>query len=228
VKKSTITTLLIFFLAIPLTLYLGAKLPGRGYYVTGTLIICEMMIPFFMAFEGRKPQARELVIIAVMCAIAVVSRVAIPLPQFKPIFAIIMIAGIAFGPEVGFIVGAISAFVSNFFVGQGPYTPWQMMAYGAGGMAAGIFSQKNWISRKPLELAFFGFFLSLLWVGPLLDCSTIFITLSEITLSGVLTVFGSGVVMNLLQSICTFLTMWLFSSLLLENLERVKTKYGML
>lgn len=227
-KRSTIVTLLVFFLIIPLTLFLGTKLPGKGYYITGTLIITEMMIPFFMAFEGRKPQARELVIIAVMCAIAVVSRVAIPLPQFKPIFAIIMITGIAFGPESGFMVGAISAFVSNFFAGQGPYTPWQMMAYGAGGMLAGIFSQRNWISRKPLELAFFGFFTSLLWVGPLLDCSTIFITLSRITLSGVLTVFGSGVVMNLLQSVCTFLTMWLFSPLLLEKLERVKRKYGMI
>ena len=227
-KKSTLVTLLIFFLAIPLTLYLGTKLPGKGYYVTGTLIICEMMLPFFMAFEGRKPQARELVIIAVMCAVAVVSRIAIPLPQFKPIFAIIMIAGIAFGPEAGFIVGAVSAFVSNFFAGQGPYTPWQMMAYGAGGMAAGIFSQKNWIGRKPLELAFFGFFLTLLWVGPLLDTSTVFITLSELTLSAVLTVYGSGVVMNLLQAVSTFLTMWLFSSLLLEKLERVKTKYGMI
>ena len=70
-----------FLLLIPATLFLGTKIPGRSYYITGTLIILELMIPFFMAFEGRKPQARELVVIAVMCAIAIAARVAIPIPN---------------------------------------------------------------------------------------------------------------------------------------------------
>ncbi|MBO4929866.1 MAG: ECF transporter S component, partial [Clostridia bacterium] len=82
-KKSNIVTLLIFFLLIPATLFLGTKIPGRSYYITSTLMILELMIPFFMAFEGRKPQARELVVIAVMCAIAIVARTAIPIPHFK-------------------------------------------------------------------------------------------------------------------------------------------------
>ena len=70
-KKSNIATLIVFFLLIPVTLFLGSKLPGRGYYMTGTVILLELMIPFFMAFEGRRPQARELVVLAVMCALAV-------------------------------------------------------------------------------------------------------------------------------------------------------------
>ena len=78
-KKSNIATLLVFLLLIPATLFLGTKLPGRSYYITGTLIIIELMIPFFMAFEGRRPQARELVLIAVMCALAIAGRVAIPI-----------------------------------------------------------------------------------------------------------------------------------------------------
>ena len=56
-KKSTIISLLVVFLLIPLTLWLGMKLPGRWYYFTGTLIVIEILIPFFLAFEGRKPQA---------------------------------------------------------------------------------------------------------------------------------------------------------------------------
>ena len=122
-KKSNIATLAVFFVLIPLTLFFGSQLSGRSYYITGTLIIVELMIPFFMAFEGRKPQARELVIIAVMCALAIAGRVVIPLPNFKAIFAIIIITGIAFGPEAGFMVGAVSAFASNFFYGQGPFAP---------------------------------------------------------------------------------------------------------
>ena len=57
-KKSTIATLLVFFVLIPATLFLGTKLSGRSYYITGTLIILDLMLPFFLAFEGRKPQAR--------------------------------------------------------------------------------------------------------------------------------------------------------------------------
>ena len=114
-KKSRIATLIVFFVLIPLTLIVGSRLSGRAFYVTSTLVIVELLIPFFLAFEGRRPQARELVVIAVLSALAVAARVVIPIPNFKAIFAIIMLSGIAFGPETGFLVGAISAFASNFF-----------------------------------------------------------------------------------------------------------------
>lgn len=147
-KKSHIATLLIFLLVIPATLYFGLRLTGRAYYLTSTLVIIEIIIPFLLAFESRRPQARELVVIAVLSALAVAARVAIPIPNFKAIFAIIMLSGIAFGPEAGFLVGAVSAFASNFFYGQGAYTPWQMFAYGAGGMLAGFLFAKGRLPQK--------------------------------------------------------------------------------
>ena len=127
-KKRKLFTLLTIFLLIPATLFLGTKLPGRAHYLTSTLIILEILIPFFLLFEKRKPQARELVVIAVMSALAFASRAAFAaVMYFKPISAIIMLSGIALGPEAGFVVGAISLFASNFLFGQGPWTPWQMM-----------------------------------------------------------------------------------------------------
>lgn len=227
-KKSNLVTLLVCFLLIPATLYLGAQLPGRSYYITGTLIIIELMIPFFMAFEGRKPQARELVVIAVMCAIAIAGRVAIPIPNFKATFALIMLAGIAFGPEAGFMVGAITAFASNFFYGQGAYTPWQMFGYGAGGMLAGFVFAKNRLPRKPWVMAVFGFFAVILWVGPLLDCSHIFLMVSVINWDSIIAAFVSGFPVNLSQGICTVLVMLLFARPLLDKLDRIKVKYGMM
>lgn len=227
-KKSNLVTLLVCFLLIPATLYLGAQLPGRSYYITGTLIIIELMIPFFMAFEGRKPQARELVVIAVMCAIAIAGRVAIPIPNFKATFALIMLAGIAFGPEVGFMVGAITAFASNFFYGQGAYTPWQMFGYGAGGMLAGFAFAKNRLPRKPWVMAVFGFFAVIFWVGPLLDCSHIFLIVSVINWDSIIAAFVSGFPVNLSQAICTVLVMLLFARPLLDKLDRIKIKYGMM
>jgi energy-coupling factor transport system substrate-specific component len=186
------------------------------------------MLPFFLAFEGRKPQARELAVIAVMCAIAIAGRVAIPIPNFKATFAIIMLAGIAFGPEAGFMVGAVTAFVSNFFYGHGPFTPWQMMAYGAGGMLSGFLFAKGRLPRKPWIMAVFGFVCVILWVGPLLDCSHIFLMLSGINWEAVAATFASGFPVNVSQGVCTVLVMVLFGRPLLEKLDRIQDKYGMM
>ena len=227
-KKSNIAMLLVFLLCIPLTLYCGRFFTGRSYYITSTLIIVELLVPFFMAFEGRKPQARELVVIAVMCAIAVVARVAIPIPHFKPAFAVMMLSGIALGPEIGFMIGAVSAFASNFFYGQGPYLPWQMMAYGAGGMLAGFAFQKNRIPQKKWSMAIFGFFTVVLWIGPLLDCSHLFLMMPEINTATITASLVSGFPVNLSQAVSTVITILLFGRPLLDKLDRVKQKYGMM
>ena len=225
-KKSNIATLIVFLILIPLTLFLGSRLSGRAYYITSTLVIIEILIPFLMAFEGRKPQARELVVIAVMCAIAVASRAAIPIPNFKPMFAVIMLTGIAFGAETGFMVGAIAAFVSNFFYGQGAYTPWQMMAYGAAGMIAGLFFQKGWLKRKSLHMGIFGFLSVTFFVGPLLDTCSVFLMLPTVNIQTAWPMYVSGFPVNLSQAVCTFLTMFLLGNPLLEKLDRVKLKFG--
>ena len=227
-KKSNIAMLIVFLALIPLTLFLGDKLPGKGYYITGVLIIIELAVPFFMMFESRKPQARELVILSVMIALAVIGRVAIPIPHFKAAFAIIMLTGIAFGPEAGGIVGAITAFASNFFYGQGAYMPWQMIAYGAGGMLAGFVFIKDKIPKKPWILAVFGFLSTLLWIGPILDTSHVFIIMPEISFSSLAASLASGFPVNVSQGISTAIMMFVFGKPLLEKLDRVKQKYGLL
>ena len=83
------------------------------------------MLPFFMVFEDRRPQAREVVIIAAMAGLGVAGRVAFfMVPQFKPAAAVVIISGVCLGGEAGFLTGALVGFVSNFFFGQGPWTPW--------------------------------------------------------------------------------------------------------
>lgn len=228
-KRSHVALLIVFFLLIPLTLFMGTKLKGQAYYLTGTLIILELMVPFFLAFEDRRPQARELVVLAVMCALAIVGRVAIPIPNFKAIFAIIMITGMAFGPESGFIVGAVAALASNFYFGQGAYTPWQMMAYGAGGMLAGFFFAEGRLPKKRIPMGIFGFLAVILFVGPLLDCSTFFIGIGSYnSYEAIMAVFVAGFSVNLSQAICTVLVLMLFGKPLLNKLDRIKLKYGMM
>lgn len=228
-RKSTLASLLTIFLLIPATLFLGTQVKGRWYYLISTMIIIELMLPFFFRFEARRPQARELVILTVMAALAAVSRMVFAFsPYLKTITGIIMITGIAFGPEAGFLVGAVGAMASNFFYGQGPYTPWQMMAYGAGGMLAGFAFGEKRLQRKPLVMGIFGFFGVLLFVGPLLDTCTVFLTVPSICPETAAPIYLSGLPVNFSQGACTFLTMLLLGSPLLEKLDRIKQKYGMM
>ena len=229
-KKATLVSLLTLVVLIPATLFLGTQLKGKWHYLTSTLVILEAMLPFFLSFEARKPQARELVIIAVMAALAVAGRVAIPVPNFKAITGIVMIAGMAFGPQAGFMTGAISAFASNFFYAQGPWTPWQMLAYGMGGFLAGLLFSGNavrprlaWILRT--AFAILGV---LLVVGPLLDTCTIFTTGGRLSWKYAVAVYGAGLPHNLIHALSTGATVFLLGNPLLNKLNRIKTKYGLL
>jgi len=228
-KRATLFSLLTLLVLIPATLFLGTQLRGKWHYLTSTLVILEAMLPFFLTFEARRPQARELVIIAVMAALAVAGRVAIPVPNFKAITGIVMIAGMAFGPQAGFMTGAISAFASNFFYAQGPWTPWQMLAYGMGGFLAGIL-----FSRKPaerldwLKQTLFAFFAVMLVVGPLLDTCTVFTTGSKISWRFATAVYLAGLPHNVTHGASCAATVLLLGKPMLTKLNRIKTKYGIL
>ena len=139
-QKRTVVATLLILLLIPFTLFIGNfYFAGRKYYFISLLILLECMLPFFLIFEGRKPQARELVLIAVLVALNVAGRaVFFMLPEFKPVVAMTILAGVAFGGETGFLVGAMTMLVSNMFFSQGVWTPWQMFCFGIIGFLAGI------------------------------------------------------------------------------------------
>ena len=233
-KRSTVFSLVILFAIVPLTLAAGTLLPGRWYYLTSTLIVVETMLPFFLSFEARKPQARELVILAVMAALAVAGRVAMPIPNFKAITGIVMIAGIAFGPQAGFMTGSIAALASNFFLSQGPWTPWQMVAYGLGGFLAGAafhgkmerFGKST--AKRLSVLAAFGFACIMIVVGPLLDICSVFTMSSTLSWEFALMVLAAGLPHNVIHGLSCAATLLILGKPLLDKLTRVKTKYGMM
>ena len=230
-------SLAIMVLLVPLAVVLFTRLK-QSFYLSGLTIIVLTIAAFFLHFESRKPQARELVLLAVLCALAVASRAAFGfVPHFKPMLAIVMLTGIAFGPEAGFPCGAISGFASNFIFGQGPWTPWQMFAYGIGGMLAGLFALCGILKKSPrawrdggwrdiLGLTVFGFLCILLVIGPLLDTSTFF--MAGFSASSPLAVYLAGVPVNCVHGSAVALTMLLFGKPLLDRLRRIQIKYGMM
>lgn len=227
-KKSRLVMYVMLLVIIPATLLLGRVIPGRSWYLLSAMVALEILVPFFMAFEKRKPQARELVVVAVLSALAVAARLIVPLPNMKPIYVVIMLSGIAFGPETGFLVGAMGALGSDFFYGQGPFTPWQMMAYGLSGLLAGEVFAEHRLPRKNWVMGVFAFLELLLVTGPLLDTSTVFTTLTEITWKTVWPVYLAGVPVNLSVGATNCAALLFFGNGILEKLDRVKVRYGMM
>ncbi len=236
-SRRTWVAVAVILIAIPLVIFFGIYFLGeRSNVFIGLCIVCLAMLPFTMVFESRKPQARELLIIAVMSAIAVVGRMAFfMLPQFKPTTAIVIIAGIGLGAEAGFLTGAVSGFVSNFFFGQGPWTPWQMFAFGIIGFLAGIlFHKNNWLNHlnknvKLVIVCLYGGIATLCIYGFIMDFSGILtMTANGITWHALLAKVASGFIFNLIHASSTVITLFVFSRPMEKKLNRIKKKYGIL
>ncbi len=228
-KRTKIATLLILFL-IPLTIFIGIYYLGdKKYYFISLLIILETMIPFGFAFENRKPKAREVVIISALCAIGVAGRTAFfMLPQFKPVAAIVIISGVAFGGETGFLVGAITAFVSNFFFGQGPWTPWQMFSFGIIGFLAGIMFQKGILRKTKTDMCLFGFVATFVIYGGIMNPASVIMWQSNININMVLSSYVMGMPFDFIHAVSTVFFLFFAAEPMLEKLERIKIKYGLI
>lgn len=225
--KRTRLAAVLSLLLIPLTIFFGVYYLGdRRYYFISLLIILEALLPFLLVFEGRKPRARELVLISVLCAITVVSRSAFfMVPQIKPALALIIISGASLGGETGFLIGAVSAFISNFFFGQGPWTPWQIFAFGIVGLLSGLIFRKS--SPKRLPLCIFGVIAALIY-GGIMNPAAVIMSGSEPTPAAILSAYALGLPFDLLHALSTVIFLWLIAKPATEKLEHVKKKYGIM
>ena len=132
------------------------------YIGLSILIMILTIAAFYLRFEKKKVRSRRLVIIAVMTALSVLGRFIFgALPAFKPITAIVIVTAIWMGPECGFMVGSLTAVISNFYFGQGPWTPFQMVAWGLIGVLAGILSKS--LKSNKVWLYTFGFLAGVLY-----------------------------------------------------------------
>ncbi len=229
-NKRTMVSALLALLTIPLTIYFGVHyFDGRKYYLISMLIILQTLALFFLSYEGRKPKAREVVIISVICSVAVAARTAFfMLPQFKPVVAIIIIAGVCFGGETGFLVGAVTGFVSNFFFGQGPWTPWQMFAFGIIGFIAGIIFSKDYHTKAKLSLTVYGFFAALIIYGGIMNPASVIMSQTSLNARMIVASFAAGLPFDLIHATSTLLFLWVVAEPMIDKLERIKIKYGIL
>ena len=229
ITHRTVFAVLTVIAVVPLTIFIGMYFFGnRKYYFISLLIILEIMIPFIFAFEKRKPALREIVIISVLCGIAIAGRAAFAmLPQFKPVLAVVIISAICFGAETGFLVGAITAFVSNFFFGQGPWTPWQMFAFGIIGFIGGIIFTRGILKATKINLCVFGFFSAIIIYGGIMNPASVLMWQSEPNMKIFLSAYVMGFPFDLIHAVSTAFFLWLGAKPMCEKIDRVKIKYGL-
>lgn len=202
----------------------------RAYYFISVGIIILAILFFIWSFERRKPLTREIVMLAVLTAMAIAGRMIFFMtPQFKPCAAVIIITAIMLGKEAGFLCGCLTAFISDFFFGQGPWTPWQMFAFGLIGIVSAlIFSKerKKYIENR-LLLSVYGFLITFVLYGIIMDTATVMMYTDKPTWGAFLASYVGGIVFNLIHGVSTFVFLLVLSGEMFKKISRIKMKFNM-
>ena len=230
-KKHTVRHLisvLVFAVFCPAVLVLSVLyLPTKYYYLSAVAVILLSLIPFLLAFERRKIKTGEIVIISLLIALAIAGRAVMAfIPQIKPTAALVIIAGVAFGANVGFIVGSVTMFISNFIFGQGMFTPFQMLGLGLVGFLCGVIFCGRRSANYRLAVSLTGAAAVFLIYGPIVDSCSVLTMLTDINPSSALTIYATGAPFNLLYAASTAIFLFLIAKPMNEKLERLRVKYG--
>lgn len=198
------------------------------YYIWCSLfMLFAIMLPFYIRFEKKAFVSREIVIIAVLAAIAAVSRIPFSvLPSVQPTSFVIIVSAIVFGSETGFMIGATAALVSNIFLGQGPWTPWQMFAWGMMGFTAGLL-RNTFVMKRLWGRILFGFIAGFAF-GWIMNLWGILGFFQELTWKTFLASYIASFYFDLAHALSNVIFLALFSSPWIKMMTRFKKKYGIL
>ncbi|NRF96241.1 ECF transporter S component [Paenibacillus frigoriresistens] len=222
-RTALIMVILLFFGALAFMTWAT----DEQYLPIALFLVCAAIVPFFLHFERRSLQSREIVLVAVLSAIAAVGRVPFAvLPSVQPTSFVIIVTGLVFGAETGFMVGALAALVSNMFLGQGPWTPWQMFGWGMIGCTAGVMNQWGWLKNRFILLVF-GFLWGILfgWIMNIWFLANIG---QDVTWPVVLTAYASSFYFDLAHALSNVIFLSVMGSGWIKILKRYKRKYGLL
>lgn len=225
-KLKNLATTVLLLLLIPLAALLGSSVfEGKHYAAVSLLVAVISCVPLFYAFQKNKTSSKELVVLSVMIAISVAGRFIFGwLPGFKPITAITVISAVYLGRESGFVVGSLSAVVSNFYFGQGPWTPFQMFGWGVSGYLAGVLQKP--LKKSKILLCIYGFFAGILY-SLLVDVWTTVWADGDFNISRYVATVITSLPVMAEYAVSNIVFLLLLSNPIGEKLERIKKKYGL-
>ena len=225
-KKNALLKYIILLFAVPAAVALGACVFDEKMHVFVSLCVAVIAcIPFFMSLENGKTSTKKLVMLSAMTALSVAGRYVFAfLPHFKPVTAIVVITGLYLGAESGFLCGALSALVSGFIFGQGPWTPFQMFAWGLIGLLAAVLSKP--LKKSRAALCLFGALSGVLY-SLLLDVASTLWQDGFFNLPRYLAMLVSSLPVTATYAVSNAIFLFLLAKPMGEKLERIKTKYGL-
>ena len=212
---------------IPVLLVATAVLGGEQTALLTIGIGVLALVPFLLRFEKRRPQARDIVPLVVLSVIASLGRVVFAaIPNFQPVSAIVIVSGLAFGPQAGFGTGALSAVTSNMFLGQGPWTPWQMFSWGLLGYLAGKLENTR-LFRHKTAVYIFGFIGGFIF-GWIMNVWFVIGFVSPITKETVLAAYAASLSFDFSHAMSNVLFLVAILVPWRKKLDRIKLKFGII
>lgn len=194
-----------------------------NYGIISVLILVACLLLTFVYYEKKKLAVKEIAIIATMSGLAGVSRVPFAaIPNVQPTTFLVIVSGYVFGPGFGFMVGAVSTLVSNSFLGHGPWTPWQMFAWGLAGASAGLLKK---IMKKPyrITLSIFAFLWGFLF-DYIMNLWHWLFFIYPLNLKSFIVVYMNSFYFDLMHSIGNFVFAYLFGPDIINVLIRFKDR----
>ncbi|WP_394926154.1 ECF transporter S component [uncultured Robinsoniella sp.] len=224
-KKRLIMNILLI-LAAAAVILMGVRLfQDRKYNLISISMAFLSCVPFYMAYEKREGSIRRMVVLAVMVAVSVAGRlVFVVTPGFKPVTAIVVIAAIYMGSESGFLIGSLSAIISNMFYGQGPWTPFQMLAWGSLGLIAGLPVMQKILKNRGI-LAVYGF-LAGFGYSAIMDIWSVLSFDGSFSLVRYLTVLAAALPVSMEYAVSNVVFLMLGVGPIGRKLKRINIKHG--
>lgn len=217
---------LILCVCVPLTVFAGSVIFGEKQYSWLTLCVVVLsFIPLFLSFENKSGNTKKLILIAAMVALSVIGRMIFtPIPGFKPVTAMVVITAMYFDGEAGFITGVLSAVISNFYFGQGPWTPFQMFSWGILGLIAGALAEP--LKRSKILLAIYAVFSGILY-SMLMDIWTVLWADGYFNIKRYIAAIISAGQFTAIYAVSNLIFLLIFAKPIGRILERIKIKYGL-
>jgi len=220
-RLRTLLSVLIPALLIPAVVLAGAFLPGKTSYLWVSLAVAVLSLLLFVAgFEKKEIGTRRSVLVSVMIALCIVGRL---IPFFKPVTALVVLCAVYLGAQAGFYTGALSALLSNFIFGQGPWTPFQMLAWGLIGLFAGLLAKP--LQKSRVLLLLYGALAGVAYSAVMDVWSMLWMTGSPAP-SAYLAALITALPHTALYVASNLLFLFLCAKPIGDKLQRIKIKYG--
>lgn len=217
-KLVVLLTILIFVVLGILTF----KYKGDFSFIVTIGVFLLLFLSYFY-FETSLFGNKEIALIATLSTFAALGRVVFaPFPNIKPTTFIVALSGLVFGPYEGFLIGSTSAFISNIFLGQGPWTPWQMFAWGTVGFISGVIGKRKKVMSPEVFSCIcflFGFLFD--WI---MNLWYVVGFIKPLTWKGVFFAYLTGLTFDLAHAASSFIFCIIFFSSFYKVLGRFKRR----